>query len=1025
MDPITIITTALAVGAASASKDVASQVVKDAYKGLKELISRKLVNKVDLQNAIEDVEKQPESEDRQIILQKKIDFAGIAEAQDILNQSLILLKLLHEYGEDVRTTYESALRRSKAWENVKVVGQQAMLLEGDVFGDIFGPGAKRENHYHGDRKDNHETLREAYLRRLIISTSHLSLAGIDPKATDAFKYQLNLSALYTALYTLTPEAQQRVNVGEKYEGETHLLSALEKLNFHKRLVLLGDPGSGKSTFVNFVALCMAGELLGHNEINLKYLTMPVLQHDEENEFHRQRWDHGALLPIRVILRDFAAFGLPSPQEKATAQHLWNFINHELEKAALGELETYLIQELLKTGGLVLLDGFDEVPAVNNRRTQVKEAVEDFALTFNKCRILMTSRTYAYQNKNWRLNGFEETSLAPFNQKQIRLFIRRWYEHISSHRDISIDEAHGQAELLNRAISNNKRLRVLAERPLLLTLMVSLHSWRGGGLPEKREQLYNDAVASLLDWWERPKVVRGANGEVVVQQPSLAEWLKVDRNKVRNLLNRLAYQAHAAQAEMIGTADIPEGNLISGLMQLSNNPNVNPKRLVEYLSFRAGLLVPRGTGLYTFPHRTFQEYLAACYLTDHEYPERVAVLFLKEPDRWREVALLAGAKAARGTSSAIWSLVEELCFQDLSETKRPTPKQIWGAYLAGQALMETANLDEISRRNWKKVKRVREWLVYILETGVLPATDRVAAGVALSHLGDSRLGIGLDEDGLPDISWCQIPSGSFLMGSANDDDNAFRQERPQHEHNIPHAYQISRYPVTNAQYNTFIQSGGYDKKDYWLEDGWIWRIEKEVMGPKDFGRPFSISNHPVVGVNWYEALAFCCWLTSKLRTSGQLDHTQEVSLPTEPQWEKAARGDLNQCYPWGDTPDPDRANYNDTSVGMTSAVGCFPHGASPYGVMDLSGNVWEWTRSLWGEDRSKPSFLYPYSKNDGRENLNANRDILRVLRGGSFSYPSRLIRVTYRDWNFPANRDYDLGFRLVINVSSQYFGETDV
>lgn len=1011
MDPITIITTALVTGAASASKDVATQVIKDAYNSLKELISRKFDNKIDLNNAIEDVEKQPESEGRQIILQKKIDFAGIAEAQEVLNQSLILLKLLHEYGEDIRTAYESTLRRSKAWENVKVVGQQAMLLEGDVFGDIFGPGAKREDHYHSDSNDNHETLREAYLRRLIISTSHLSLAGIDPKATNAFKYQLNLSALYTALYTLTPEAQQKI--GKKHKRETRLLSALEKLNFHSHLILLGDPGSGKSTFINFVALCMAGEILGHDEINLNFLTMPVLQDEDENELHRQRWDHGALLPIRVILRDFAAFGLPSPQEEATAQHLWDFIVHELETVALGGFKHYLSQELLKERGLLLLDGFDEVPAVNNRRTQVKKAVEDFALTFNKCRILMTSRTYAYQNKNWRLDGFEETSLAPFNQKQIHLFIRRWYEHISTHRNMHIDEAHGQAELLNRAILSNKRLRVLAERPLLLTLMASLHSWRGGCLPEKREQLYNDAVDSLLDWWERPKIVRGANGEIVVQQPSLAEWLKIDRNKVRSLLNRLAYQAHAAQTEMIGTADIPEGDLISGLIQLSNNPDVNLKRLVEYLSFRAGLLLPRGTGLYTFPHRTFQEYLAACYLTDQEYPERVADLALKEPNRWREVALLAGAKAARGTSSAIWSLVEELCFQDLSEIKRPTPKQIWGAHLAGQALMESANLDEISKRNWGKVKRIREWLVFILETGVLPAADRVATGVALSHLGDPRLGISLGEDGLPDISWCQIPSGSFLMGSANDDDNAFRREKPQHEQN-PNAYQISRYPVTNAQYSAFIQSDGYDQRDFWTEEGWAWRTEKEVVEPKEFGRPFSLSNHPVVGINWYEALAFCRWLTNKLRASGQLDRTQEVSLPTEPQWEKAARGDFNRCYPWGDTPDPDRANYNETNIGMTSAVGCFPHGASPYGVMDLSGNVWEWTRSLWGEDNSKPRFMYPYSNKDGRENLEADRDILRVLRGGSFSYPSRLIRVTYRDWNFPANRDHDIGFRLVIN-----------
>ena len=159
------------------------------------------------------------------------------------------------------------------------------------------------------------------------------------------------------------------------------------------------------------------------------------------------------------------------------------------------------------------------------------------------------------------------------------------------------------------------------------------------------------------------MVQSGQGQVLVSQPSLAEWLKVDREKVRELLNELAYDAHATQPELVGTADVPEGELVSGLMRLSQNPDVNPTRLVEYLSQRAGLLLPRGVGVYAFPHRTFQEYLAACYMTDHDYPDLVAELARREPDRWWEVALLAGAKAARGTASAIWLLVEGLCYRE--------------------------------------------------------------------------------------------------------------------------------------------------------------------------------------------------------------------------------------------------------------------------------------------------------------------------------------------------------------------------
>lgn len=177
-------------------------------------------------------------------------------------------------------------------------------------------------------------------------------------------------------------------------------------------------------------------------------------------------------------------------------------------------------------------------------------------------------------------------------------------------------------------------------------------------------------------------MRNARGELVVRQPSLAEWLKVDRAKVRALLEDLAYQAHARQPETTGTADILEGDLVSGLMRLSQNPDVNPRQLVDYLSLRAGLLISRGVGVYTFPHRTFQEYLAACHLTNHDYPDKVAELACADFNRWREVALLVGAKAARGTASAIWSLVDALCYAD------PTPESAengqWGALLLGRS-----------------------------------------------------------------------------------------------------------------------------------------------------------------------------------------------------------------------------------------------------------------------------------------------------------------------------------------------------
>ena len=955
---------------------------------------------------------------------------------------------------------------------------------------------ERNVHVGGDAKDNvivtgdynrvvvsklevdEKSLLTSYLSHIYEDTGWLTLSGIDRKTASEAEARLNLSAVYTALLSLegtpieeldlsseTYNALKQANIstienmlellepgersilaiknfGQKsldqlkqsmrLEGlrgarneithERRSYSALEQLNRHNRLVLLGEPGSGKSTFVNFVTLCLAGEAL-NKAPGLEALTAPpppekISLAGDQTEPKPQPWDHGVLLPVRIILRDFAARGLPIGGQKATAKHLWDFITAELGACSLEDYAPYLRKHLLEKGGLLLLDGVDEVPEAEQRRTQIKAVIEDFASAYPNCRILVTSRTYAYQRQDWRLNGFTETALAPFSNGQIRYFIDRWYAHIALMRQLNHSDAQGRAERLKSAIFNNDRLLALAKRPLLLTLMASLHAWRGGSLPDKREELYADTVDLLLEWWESQRVVRDAKGEIVLTQPSLVEWLKVDRRKVRDLLNELAYRAHVVQPNLIGTADISEEDLVFRLMHISQNPDVKPARLVEFLTTRAGLLLQRGVGIYTFPHRTFQEYLAACYLTGDSYPDEVAKLAREAPNRWREIALLAGAKAARGGSFALWPLVDALCTGVPTEDNPVSDE--WGALLAGQALLENADLQQLSFVNQNKVERIRSWQMHLLRSRVLPAIERARAGDALAQLGDQRFNPELwSLPSEPMLGFIEIPAGAFLMGSdRTKDSDALDDEQPQHGVELP-TYYISRYPVTVAQFRAFVEDSSYL--------------------PRDADSLRGLDNHPIVRVSWYDALAYCRWLTEKLRqiTPGKLGGAPNpvegsfweglqsgrlaVKLPGEAEWEKAARGIDGSIYPWGDAFDPDKANIDETGIGNTSPVGCFPAGAGSYGVQDLSGNVWEWTRSLWEREWFKPEVgvrypYYPYNPEDGRENLDAPQAGPRVLRGGSFSYHRWYARCAYRNRRGPGYRLDDVGFRVVVSPS---------
>jgi formylglycine-generating enzyme required for sulfatase activity len=233
------------------------------------------------------------------------------------------------------------------------------------------------------------------------------------------------------------------------------------------------------------------------------------------------------------------------------------------------------------------------------------------------------------------------------------------------------------------------------------------------------------------------------------------------------------------------------------------------------------------------------------------------------------------------------------------------------------------------------------------------------------------------------------------------------------------FELARYPLTNAQYKLFIDDGGYDPDQMWWDGvgrAWLLRDDDATEGLAPYQRRdhkqhpkwwhherFGIArpNHPVVGISWYEAVAFCRWMTQH-----QYHNPDGYTylLPSEAEWEYAARRATRRTYPWGDEePDAERANCEQTYNG-TTAVSCFPASATPEdGIHDLAGNVWEWTRSEYRK--------YPYDPADGREDVCNPVETRFILRGGSWDNYSYDLCAFQRIVLAPDSHVYYVGLRL--------------
>ena len=444
---------------------------------------------------------------------------------------------------------------------------------------------------------------------------------------------------------------------------------------------------------------------------------------------------------------------------------------------------------------------------------------------------------------------------------------------------------------------------------------------------------------------------------------------MQRSDVETVLWRLTFEAHEAAGKEGAT--LTEGALRAALAEI--HPTEHQRwawadKVVALMRERGGLLVSNEPGRFSYPHRSFQEFLAARHLVEMDGAHLEAGE-LAASDVWGEVILLACGylKAQGGRAQQVPPIVNEV----LGSEERAAADGWERVLLAGRAWCEFGPHRAKGELGDRLKKEVPHRLTVMMKNADLPARRRLAAG---DVLGD--MSVVPEDDGL----LVRIPDTG-----------------------LAYAFRIGRYPVTNAQLRLFVEAGGYDRDAPWWderareeleryhdgfpEEPWAWRDKERRR-----------ANLPAVALSWYEASAYCQWLEGRLRSDETIGPGEAVRLPTVEEWARVADGAEGRLFPWGSEEDPSRCNCKaEGSPGRVSPVGMYPEGAtpSPEGVFDLAGNVWEWC-------------LDDAAEVEGTK---------RLIGGSYFSYLGNS-GSSARDGFSPGYWDYDFGFRVCVVPSSR-------
>ena len=785
-----------------------------------------------------------------------------------------------------------------------------------------------------------------YLERLNLENWLATIKRVEQYTTLSARAQTkarDASALMTQKYRVLHDMfgdEARAEAPREQREYTDILQAIREI---KRAVLLGEPGAGKTTTLWRLA---------------------------KDLFDTAMADPKAPIPVLVRLGKWTSADEP----------LAAFIGREL-----GELGAYLDKLIADKRVVLLLDGLNEIPLAQRKagKDEQVKAFIDAAYRANPDLIGVIS----CRERDYTLDlAFDRIEVAPLDPLRIREFVTRYLDPtkgdgtgeamfwrlagenaretanrfknelvaklpnwerifwLDNTLPEGIEWGYEQYHWARWLPERNKpsSLLTLAQNPYMLMMMTDIYRDKGT-LPDNRGELFTQFVDELIE--RELKTNERMAGREAALTAALA---------------KVAYAMQIRRTALALGRDVEYEGDTSTSLPIAE---VSPALLDDDLLYLAGSTSILSVGeTVRFSHQLLQEYFAALYMMLEIKAGRLEAVDLWKPASWWEPT---------GWEEATILLVGMF------------PKQIdWVAAanpeLAAQCIVRSgAGLTGSALEKYRSA-----WIVRLTNLKDEPnPLSRAAVGRALGLADlDNRPGVGLRADGLPDLVWCEVPAGEFTMGSNQDSDN------PIQKLTLP-TFSVSKYPITYRQFQAFL-----DAEDGFRNSQWWNGLHDDGLAQQQGGsgeQVFKFWDHPREMVSWYEAMAFCCWLTAKLG--------DEITLPTEEQWEKAARGTDGREYPYPGDFDAAKGNTFQTKIFQSSAVGVFPQGASPFGVMDMSGNVWEWTLTDY---RSKTS------------NIFSNNNI-RVLRGGSWNNDSDFARATARSGYRPGLRNSYIGFRVVV------------